>query len=840
VIEEFIQKELLSRLKKAAVLVVYDSDRRYRELCLALADGSRIVIDATESGIESREQAMLALTSLGNAQPPANDVLICVPTRKPVDDEQKQIDPFASYAEAGAVFPQDDRDEFFSLCLLAKPDSATELRRVFSDNPKPSFAVIDSVGGGMNWPQLRATLKVQSSREILFALLAPEVGQLQSLKSEHGWATEARDFLLAVIGLELKTRGKTWTALAEETWRFLLFSEFVFDLPGSLPQALASVPRAPLEARCLIDDTCELLRNHPRTRSDYIEKAEAVEADLNLPGICRGIDDLGLKDTFSFEERTFLRHAISGLLRDDLDAAREVLTRHTDSVWLGKGESQAQWALVKGALQLIEVCGVLEPQLVNNGRSLDSLLEFYTDSLREADRLQREFEQAVGDFPDTYGLLGEVVEETRSRYRRLSEKAQSTFIKHVEATGWPPPGRLANVDVYDRFVGDKLKDRGYKIAYFMVDALRFELGVALNKLLSEDRSVALHASHAQLPTVTSVGMASLLPGAKKHLALDFQGDALVVKIGDSAVANVNQRMDVFRKQLGDRFFEMSLGDFVRKRKKLPATADLLVLRSTEIDTHLESSPESALSLIPGTLKHIRAALHKLQKDYGFHEAVIAADHGFFLNAQAEHGDVCVKPPGNWLLSAHDRILLGAGEADDHSFVISTDRLGIRGTFPQAAGPRSMAPYRAGHLYFHGGLSLPEAVVPVLIVKFGSAPQEEKPQVRVELSYKGDAKKITTRLPVVEVALFKDNLFAKANEIEILLEAQDQKGNVVGEPRPGADVNPATGTITLMPGDQKQIVLRMEPDFHGKFTIQALDPSTLFTYRTLHLETDYAV
>ena len=40
-------------------------------------------------------------------------------------------------------------------------------------------------------------------------------------------------------------------------------------------------------------------------------------------------------------------------------------------------------------------------------------------------------------------------------------------------------------------------------------ALRYELGVALEHLLAEDGPVTLDAAYAQLPTITSVGMATL-------------------------------------------------------------------------------------------------------------------------------------------------------------------------------------------------------------------------------------------------------------------------------------------------------------------------------------------
>jgi hypothetical protein len=739
------------------------------------------------------------------------------------------------YEACGAAFPANDGDDYLNICLRAKPDHTTEIRRLFAENPAPTFAMVDAIGAGVSWPQLQATLKVESARDILMAFLVPSEAQLKALKEQDGWAQEARELLRATLGLELKTKGKTWAPIAEELWRFLLFSEFVFDLPGELPVALAGVPHGQAAAKAQVNDLCERLRSDLRFRAKYIAEAERVEAELNLVELCRTIEDLGEKDTFYFEERTFLRRAIDGLGKNNLDVTRQYLNRHKKSVWLSKGESQAQWDLIQAALNLIEACDVGENQLPEHARTQAALLDFYLSSLREVDRLQREFEQAVGDLHDPHELMSEVVSQARAAYRRLAEKVQSAFVKHLESDGWPPAGRLANAEVYDRFVGERLKDRGRKLVYLMVDALRYELGVALEKLLAEDDAVELHAAYAQLPTITPVGMASLLPGAKAELTLDCINDGLVPKLAGAPVTNVTQRMDVLRKRLGDRFAEMTLGDFVRSKAKLPATTELLVLRSTEIDSQLENNPESTLGLIPGTLKMIRAALHKL-RGLGFHEAVIATDHGFFLNTQAEAGDVCVKPRGKWV-NAHDRLLLGEGEADGHSAVVAAERLGIRGSFARCAVPRSFAPYRAGHLYFHGGASLAEAVVPVLVMRLEKAP-EEKQKIKVELSYKSGAKRITTRLPVIEIAVFSDDLFAQ--ELEILLEAHNAQNEVVGEPRPSGEVNAATGTVNLKPNQEKptQVVLRMHEDFRGKFTIKALNPKTLASYSSLSLETDY--
>lgn len=314
-IKAFIQDRLIERMNQNSVLVVYDPGHRYRELCLELANDEIRVIDAGESSIESREAALQALRELGQPNPQLKGMLVYVPARVPLTDEEKQRDPFALYMVCGSVFPDGDGDEYINLCLTAKPDHVTQIRRIFSENPDPPFSVIDAVGGGNGWPNLQALLKVESARDILFALLAPSEIQGKALKGQDAWVSEARELFQTALGLHLLTRSKTWASVADELWRFLLFSEFVFELPEALPDSLANVPRANPEARPLVEDLCDRLRNDRRTQAIYIERAEAVEKELDLPAHCKGIKDSGIRDTFPFEERCFMEQAVGALNR---------------------------------------------------------------------------------------------------------------------------------------------------------------------------------------------------------------------------------------------------------------------------------------------------------------------------------------------------------------------------------------------------------------------------------------------------------------------------------------------------------------------------------------------
>ena len=45
-----------------------------------------------------------------------------------------------------------------------------------------------------------------------------------------------------------------------------------------------------------------------------------------------------------------------------------------------------------------------------------------------------------------------VQQQARKQYGKLIEKVQLLFTKHLQHTGWPVVGRLANGDVFDKLV----------------------------------------------------------------------------------------------------------------------------------------------------------------------------------------------------------------------------------------------------------------------------------------------------------------------------------------------------------------------------------------------------
>lgn len=835
--EQFVKENIFAeRLADSGVLVVYDPSERYRDICLAMAGDHCQVVNATEGSILARERALAIFLELAEADTPTQQLLIYVPAEAPRTDEAKQVDPFSIFGVCGGVFPEGAGDEYQQLCLRHKPNYSTELRTLFEREPNPSFAMINGIGAGSGWPILEERLQKNSATELLLALMAPDDDQLARLKDDSTWVSEANALVESALGIALRTRAKTWKPISEELWSHVLFSEFYFDLPQALPESLAQVPCAVETAKPIVYDLCKSLRNDRTRRDLYIERAREVQVRYELDRHCAGVEDLGERDTFPFEERVFLNAAVSAIRDGDLDRARVIARRHSDSVWASVGESQAQWNLARAALDLVAACEDLGRELAGSAKNLEALIGFYVSRLREVDRRQREFEQTVSASLEIQDELSEVIHFARQHYAKLAAKAQHLFSKLLEAEGWPPTGLLRNADVFDRFVGPVLETRGRRIAYIMVDALRFELGEALRSQLSDDDETTIEPAAANFPTITRVGMASLLPNAGQALRLVRKNDGLSAVLGDDEVVTVPQRMKVFQRLFGDRFEEMWVKDFVKRSEPIADHVDLLVLRSVLIDQLFENDPESAFSQVQQILNRIRVAINKLRKQ-GFEQVIIATDHGFYLNNHAEAGDVCAKPRGTWL-NLHERAMLGDGSADDHSFVLDCEKAGVKGEFKQIASPRTMAPYRKGLHYFHGGLSLQETIVPVITVRLRAEEQAAVAKASVALSFKDGKTRITTRLPVVDVRVESDDIFSTSHTFEILLEAHNKDGEVVGEARPGGQVNAATGTLSLKPGETARVAIRMLEDFEGKFTVKALDPNTLTEYSQIQLATNY--
>ena len=264
----------------------------------------------------------------------------------------------------------------------------------------------------------------------------------------------------------------------------------------------------------------------------------------------------------------------------------------------------------------------------------------------------------------------------------------------------------------------------------MVDAMRYELAAEFAQRLPEGGRISLTPVLAQVPTITPVGMAALLPGADDGLTLATRGDQLVPVINDASVSTPTERFEHVRRLYGDRCAMVDLDALLGGRSpKIADTVDLLLVKSTEIDAAGESLQiGAALGVMRGTLGKLLRALRKLG-DRGFDQAVLAADHGFVMLSEQLPGDKVNRPSGTWALS---KVRCVAGMGSEALGVASFRRedVGIDGDIEKLAVPATLGAFRTGAAFMHSGISLQECVVPV--VEVGS-PRQGRARVQQQNS-----------------------------------------------------------------------------------------------------------
>jgi hypothetical protein len=132
-------------------------------------------------------------------------------------------------------------------------------------------------------------------------------------------------------------------------------------------------------------------------------------------------------------------------------------------------------------------------------------------------------------------------------------------------------------------------------------------------------------------------------------------------------------------------------------------------------------------------------------------------------------------------------------------------------------------FKSGSGYFHEGISLPECVLPLVVVNVAPAPDIGATSPEVSLHYRSD--RFTSR--VIGLNVFFNSLFDAS--LVLRLEAYDGSGSkakVVGEAADCDARDPVTGLITLQRGQHTQIPLRLDDDFEGHaIEVRAIDASS---------------
>ncbi len=545
--------------------------------------------------------------------------------------------------------------------------------------------------------------------------------------------------------------------------RHVILTDLFAALKNQAPSSLSSVSVAHSTGGV---DACVRLtrtwRNSREHRDSYVAVANKTEQELALDQLELPVEPLKENETFLCVERALLAHVEVELLKTATPALLQLAEYRLSRFWADVIPAiQARWALTSSAAEVLIEADRVGKAIKKAPTTVPALVKAYADDdepwclldthHRHMESRKYNFEFAASN--DHHGLE-KLITKAEQRYTEVGSELAKHFITHFQKAKHPIKGLLRQRDIFEKQVKPLLSDG--KVAYVWVDALRFEMARELCRLLKDDFKLEIQPAIGTMPTITEIGMASLLPKAHESAkVVAVGGGKLALEVGGKVIKDRKDRVAFLKENAGVSVFDAKLDDLLpkpgKKVKEGIQANQLILITSQEIDELGEADNMAQARLqIDGVLSHLRRGVRVLA-DHGIKTIVLVADHGH-LFADEIGEDMKIEAPGGKVEDLHRRVWVGVGGTSEPSYLrTSLTSLGVDSEF-DIATPWTFAVFKSkggGRAYFHGGLSPQELIVPVVVMH--STAKLSAPRINIEWTLTPGTAKLTTRFFSVQIA-----------------------------------------------------------------------------------------
>ncbi len=559
-------------------------------------------------------------------------------------------------------------------------------------------------------------------------------GRIAIQIEDPAWTDAILGFLERTLGLDAAWRANTHTTPLARAQDFqLLMSswalcvEFVNDLKRPPRDAfllpLRDLPKGLIDASRAL---AEHLRNsHPET---YIRDADQVEAGLIEEVEHATAADLGTVDTLRFEDEKVFAAALQALEEECWPVAADYATGRTKarSFWVRHDRGRRTgWRIIGLAAELGLACSQNE-SLLKGASNLAQAAERYARHGHTVDSAQRRLEQARGQLHlvqlDEFPALLQCLNQVRTVYRRWADAQAIAFNALCKNSGFLPDNALQQRTLFDDVVRPAV-NTGDTVAYFVVDALRYEMGRQLLDWLDNESGARLQIKprFAELPSLTEVGMNVLAPVVRNaRLQPELRDDRIQgFRAGELHVHHPESRRKAMHARVGGETCpKVSLEDLLERDvtslRRSVSRARLILVHAEGIDKAGEKGV--GLRHFEDELQRLRAAWSRL-RDAGVRRFVVTADHGFLLQ-----DDTTREPVRHGRKTDPQRRHVIERIAADHDgeVRVSSTELGYDGDELHFMFPETSMPFDTGAKtkgFLHGGNSLQERIIPVITAEY---------------------------------------------------------------------------------------------------------------------------
>lgn len=760
-VSDYLRGLIKKQVDDKRIVVWYDPEGHYREFVKSL--------DLPATPLEKYDDSFFALRHridpfLSGSDPPRLIVYV------PLDRSQTHNALIEAEAAGVVIFPgAQPRQRNTRLSVVAKAalrgkmgdQELTQIEKQIEAG-KISLADLDRMadgGPGSSRGLLSLIFGTSSPHDVALRFLSSEQYDEELLNKD------ALPELAALLQLEFELEaqeGESPKDLRGRLARHILTTDFLNALQGIIPQQLASLKTAeePTASKACID-LARIWRSRRDQRNSYVAASNQVFADLCLSKILFNLDQILNVETFLETERALQSIVEDALAKETRADLVDMAEQHQSGFWSEQPVIQARWSLIAVAGWVLLEADRVEKELRSCQESAKSIFDSYISgqspwllldsSYRNMEKRYHDIDQEIGD------NLELLIIRARQRYMEATSKMLEFFLRSFQQVGFRIPGAPRQTEIFDKYVKPTLSDG--KTAYIWADALRFEMAKELLLALNSEFQGELKPAIASAPTITEIGMASLLPGASAGLVIKAAEGKLALQIDGTILRDRADRVRFLKDKTGAKFFEGDLDSLlpkpVRAISKAIQDADLILITSQEIDNLCESDNLSfARTFMNELLSRLQKAIRNLTR-LGVKKIIVTADHGYLFGEELGV-DMSIDPPGGDTADLHRRVWIGRGGASGQAYLRARiSDLGLGGDLEMAT-PWGLACFRAkskSKAYFHGGLSPQELIIPVLTLIPISAEKKSGEGVIWSIDY--GERKLTTRY-------FSVNLSAKAS------------------------------------------------------------------------------
>lgn len=486
----------------------------------------------------------------------------------------------------------------------------------------------------------------------------------------------------------------------------------------------------------------------------YDQYVEIVEQEIQISKLLQPIpvDEFKQADTFPYVDKAIIIYIANSLLegREDFEEYIKLIKLRRAKHFYEKYASIYEALLYSVKMQAFYV---EYRHGIPSGQAVD-MFKAYESKYYVMDTYYRKFYVAYDAESNNEMLkkLKDLVEHLYTHWFMGELSVNwSKAVKDEMASDWSLPGIVNQQSFYTSTVAPHIR-HDERVFVIISDAFRYEVGVELAERLNSETmgTCTIQSILSVLPSVTKLGMASLLP----HKTLDFN-ESMKVLVDGKSTAGIENRRAIIENAVADsmtvHYQDMMNMNKAGRRETFKGKKLIYIYHDTIDGTGDNASTEIyTFDAVDRTLNQLYDVVKIIRDDLSGTNVYITADHGFLYQREPlEESDKIekvkidtVELSRRYTLSKEDAEIDGQIKIDLSSVVQNEQQL-------YAYVPMGTIRNRKqgqGVNFVHGGASLQEIMVPLLSFKNKRAGQKGVQKLdKVEIKLTSTMRKVTNRI-----------------------------------------------------------------------------------------------